>query len=446
MNNKNKHYILISAAIVVLLMCFYSCEKIFEVDPQRLYDSIYDPSAVKYSTLDQSMVLYLDHSTCVIDANQNSLVFKALKGQLGLYADTLCLIKGQDFEYKPNTEKSATSTVVYNIINGISQDFNYADIGRAVDKICNGNSQAILITDCEYFDKNKKNQDGFPYLSGAFKDWLQKGYVVYIVTEPYLEKNKEKKRFYFFFTDDKMNAPISSNMLNELQHLLQNGTCQLFKLTNSDIYVQRQGKMFSNDLDISDVTQQGSFQYVELYDSWNTIREYVMKLNKYGDPLENDEGTGNAQPVPLVQNLFFNDGNNYFIDDVEIIATNITTQYLALDNPDITPTITDISEGFRIDKDALLNNQLNLFLTDKIFKFLDAEHGGNLIRLDFVVTKAGLQDYDPAMFMWKSLYNNDSAICVAKSIENVLYDANIVPMSKDRRVIHTLFIKTEAYK
>jgi hypothetical protein len=373
-----------------------------------------------------------------------------LKGQLGLYTDTLCLVKGSELEIIPNTDKSPTSTDVFNIINGIKQDIPFADIGLALYNICNSASQAIFITDCEYFDKTGKNQDEFPYLSGAFKNWLAKGYVIYIVTEPYQEKHQgrayDKKRFYFVFTDDKLEAPISNNMLNELRALNNDNLFNIFKLTNSDIFVHRQDKMFSEDLDISDVEQKGNFEYVELYDEWNTIREYVMKLDEYGEPLENDEGTGKANPVPLVQNLGFNDGENYIIADVEVVATNITAQYAALEDETVTPSVIRIPDGFAIDKDALKNNTLNVFVTEKAFKYLNDEYGANLIRIDFAVTRAGLKPYDADMFIWQSLYNHGKATCVSKSIENVLHDVDVVPTSNDRKVIHTVFLKTQAYK
>lgn len=85
---------------------FTSCgHKYLEVDKQILQTKIYEPTAIKYQSLHQSTVLYLDHSTCVIDARRNSNVFKKLLGQLGLYTDTLCLIKKDILEKIPNTDK-----------------------------------------------------------------------------------------------------------------------------------------------------------------------------------------------------------------------------------------------------------------------------------------------------------------------------------------------------
>jgi len=428
--------------IVIAVLIFCGCSRIyFEVDTQLLQAKIYDPTAVKYEGLQPNTVLYLDHSTCVIDARQHSKVFNALRPQLGQYSDTLQLIKGNEFETIP---LNRSDNKVFDVLQTIQADIPNADILKAVEMICNDNQQAILITDCEFF-RGGLVHDQDPYLSEPFKNWIAQGYCIYIVVEPYQEKKKgklcDKKRFYFIFSDDRMETPISHNLLYEIEPLLQDSLCKLYHLTNSDIFVQRKGKdMVAEDLTFT-VEDHNGFEFVDISDDWNSIREFVMKLDQYGELLYSEK------PVPLLKNLVFNNGEDYFIDDVEIVATNITSQYLALEDSTIKTNNIDMSEGFKLDKIALKNHKLNVFLTEKIFDFLINEYDGNLIRLDFVITKVGLQDnFNYDMFTWQSLYNNEKAICVAKSIDNVLRDIEVVPTNKDRRIIHTVFIKTEAYK
>jgi hypothetical protein len=437
----------ISTALVVLF--FARCgNRVLEVDIDKLREKIYEPTAVKYQPLERSTILYLDHSTCVIDARQNSRVFNALRSQLGQYSDSLCLIKGTALEKIP---LDRSNNQVFQVLQTIQQDIPYADILQAVEQICYGNQQAILITDCEFI-KGGLCHDVDPYLLEPFAHWLEKGHVIYVVTEPYQEKNKgkvfDKNRFYFIFSDDRMEAPISHNLLNEIQPLLYDSICKLYKLTNSDISVQRTSKMFAEDLDISDVTEVDNFQYVEILSDWNTIREYVMKLDKYGEPLPDENGGSSFEKaIPFIENLTFNNGENYVITDVEIVATDITAQYVALEDLTVTPNGTNISEGFAIDKDALKENKLNVFVTDKIFNLLSNEFGGNLIRLDFVIMQAKVKDYDSDMFTWQSIYNNpEKAICVSLSIKNVLSDMGVLPTTANRRVIHTVFLKTQSYK
>jgi predicted transcriptional regulator with HTH domain len=436
---KWKNYFL-TANILILLFCGSCGCPVLEVDLVQLEEKIYEPSAIRYKTLASSTVLYLDHSTCVVDARQNSPVFNALRPQLGQYSDTLCLIKGSVLESIP---LNRSDNEVFRILQTIQQDIPYSDILKAVEQICSSNQQAILITDCEFI-KDNLCHDSDPYLSEPFKRWLQRGYVIYIVTEPYQEKTRgrtyDKKRFYFIFTDERIGAPISHNMLNELRPFI-NSKVSVFKLINSDLQVKRNGEMFSEDLDISDVEQKNGFEYVEINNDWDEIREYVMKLDKYDEPLPDEN------PLPLIKNLVFNDGENYVIRDVEVVASNITSQYLALSDSlneaETVPETVDISDGFMIDKEALQANKLNVMLTNKIFNHLEC--GGNLIRLDFVITQVELKPYDANIFTWQSLYNPTEAICVAKSIDNALRDIEVVPTYKDRRVIHTVFLKTQSY-
>lgn len=432
---------------VVILILFASiatwfggCKsKYFEVNSDTLQEKIFDPSIVKLEDLESSTVLYLDHSTCVIDANQNSSVFKALRPNLGQYSDTMVLIKGKEFDTIPlNRQENKIAEVLVSI----SQDIPFADIRSTIFSICDDNHQAILITDCESYS-NGLFLDLEAYMSEPFKNWIKRGHSIYIVVEPYKERYRgrdwDKNRFYFFFSNDRMQAPISHNMLSQIENLLQNGVCKLYKLTNSDFSVQREGNnMVAEDLTFT-VEDMNGFQFVAIDDTWDDIREYVMKLDKYG------ELTPNEEPLPLIKNLIFNDGDNYIITDVEVTATNITARYLALEDSSITPNDIDISKGFALDKIALQDHKLNVILTEEIFNLLTNEYGGNLIRLDFVVTNTKLKDYDTGIFKWQSLHQNDTAICVSKSIENVLTDIEIIPTNKDERVIHTVFIKTEAY-
>lgn len=434
----NKFYLILICAFSTII--FVSCsDSYFEVDKQILQSEIYKPTAIKHQILQQNTVLYLDHSTCVTDARKNSKVFNSLIGQLGLYTDTLCLIKKDNLEKTPNTDKSPTSTDVFNIINGISDDIKFADIGKAVDDISKNNSQAILITDFEYFDKNSRNQDLFPYLSGAFKGWLQRGYSIYFITEPYKENQNDKKRFYVIFTDDRLQAPISDLLRVEIKDFLAGGVCTWFKMTNSDIRVESPKSDYINPNLTTSIEYLDGFELITIDDPWDAIREFVMKLDKYGEPVTGEN------PEPLITNLIFNNGENYKISDIQIVATNITEKYLALEDSTIQSHEINVSDAFILDKEALKNYKINVLLTDKIFSegyLWGKEYGGNLIRLDFVIKQIELNPINLNDFEWQSIWSPNRAICVSKSIDNAVRDVNVIPSASDRNVIHTIFIKT----
>lgn len=406
----------------------------------------YEKSSTKKSEiLDQKTVLYLDHSTCVIDAVNNSNVWKAVFPNFTQYTDELVLIKGSDFE---RIELERDENKVEATLKRIDKDIPWADIDKAVKEIVNGNNQAILISDFEAFDSGNgilatKTRDLVPYLSPWLKIWLEKGFSIYIITEPYKEiyngRSVDKKRFYFIFTDEKLDAPISANVKNEIDSLINNGTCQLFKMTNSDISVESpKSDISANDLDFS-VEYGNGFDFVSIENSWDDIREYVMKLDIYGEPIPEEE------KQPILKNFKLNHGVNYKVENIKVIATNITADFVEQKKK---ISGMDISEAFVVDEIDFKKNLINIFVTDKIFSnnFLTADHGGNLIRLDFVIDQISLQPYDKTIFEWLSLYKSETAICVSKSIENALLDVNVIPSNEKRKLIHTVFIKTASYK
>jgi len=425
---------------IAITLGFSGCKTggYLEVDQGLLQDEIYQSTAVQYEDLQPSTVLYLDHSTCIIDAVANSPVFRALRPNLGQYCDTLVLIKRTEFEAIP-LRRDANE--VSRALQTIKEDISFADIREAAFRISRDNQQAILISDCESYYNNIW-LDFEPYFTEPFINWLKKGHSIYIIVEPYQENYKkavyQKKRFYFLFTDNKMAAPISVNMLAQLQPLQGTGAFSVFKMTNSDILVKREGEMIEQDLEF-EIVENAGYEYVSINNTWDNIREYIMKLDEYGEPLPQEK------PLPIIKNLIFNDGENYLLGEVEVKAYNITSQYVALTDSAVTPSVTDISDAFKIDPEAFAEHKLNVLLTDKIFNSLTDEFGGNLIRLDFVIKNAGLKPYDADIFTWQSMFQNGQAICVSKSVENALLDIGVVPMCKDRRVIHTVFIKTEQY-
>ncbi len=440
------------ASIIIAIPFASCCCKYLDVDKQILQTKIFEPTETKYKSLQQTTVLYLDHSTCVIDAVKNSDVFKAVRPNLGQYCDTLRLIKGNSYESIPLNRKE---NKVSEVLETINTDISFADIRSAIFNICNDNQQAILISDCESY-ANGRFLDLEPYMSEPFKTWLGKGHSIYIITEPYQEKYRgntyDKKRFYIIFTDDKLQAPISNVVIAEIQGFVEKGICTWYKMTNSDIGVEIPKEELVNRNLTFNVDYLNGFELISIDDSWDAIREYVMKLDKYGEPIPEEESE------PLISNLILNGGNNYKINDIQILATNITSKYLSIDTiavdnlkldiSSVNPTEINVSDGFILDKEALKDNKINVLLTDKIFTtnyFYGNEYGGNLIRLDFVITQVDLKPYESNVFDWKSIWSNDNAICVSKSIDNAMRDVNVIPTSFNRRIIHTIFLKMESY-
>jgi hypothetical protein len=432
--------VFVSIALISLTGCTF---KILEVEFEDV-KTIYDKTKIEDSLLERKTTLYLDHSTSIIDAVKNSKVWNALFPNFTQYSDELVLIKGSEFE---RIELDSNNNKVEEALKRIDVDIAWADIEKAVQEICKGNNQAILVSDFEAFDKSsgsleKRTQDLVPYLSPWLKMWLEKGFSVYIIAEPYIENYKgkvwNKKRFYFVFSDDRLEAPISSNIKSQLGSLSQDGTFTLYKMTNSDIKVQSpKSDMSDNALDFS-VDYGKGFDFISIESSWNDIREYVMKLDNYGESIPEED------KQPILRNFSFNNGENYKIENIKILATNITSNFID-DNQGFQDK--DISDAFIVDDNALNSNKLNVYLTDKIFTdgYLSSDLGGNLIRMDFIIDEVSIKSYDNTIFEWPSLHKNQTAICVSKSIENALLDLNVIPTNDRRKIIHTVFLKTATY-
>lgn len=432
-------------SVSFLFMFLTGCNgEILEISFDEIETTFEKSEAKNRKILDQKTVLYLDHSSCVIDAVNNSDVWKAVFPNFTQYTDELVLIKGSDFE---RIELERNENKVETTLKRIDKDIPWADIDKAVQEIVKGNNQAILVSDFEVFDSGmgtltSKTRDLVPYLSPWLKSWIERGFSIYIITEPYKESYNgrlvDKKRFYFIFTDDKLEAPISDNVQSQIDNLIKNGTCQLFKMTNSDISViSPKSDISANDLDFS-VEYGNGFDFISIENSWDEIRNYVMKLDEYGEPIPEEE------KQPFVKNFKLNHGERYKVENIKVIATNITADFVT-EKKKISGK--NISAAFIIDQKAMKKNLINVYLTDKIFAndFINAEYGGNLIRLDFVIDQISLQPYDKMIFEWPSLYINEQAICVSKSIENALLDVNVIPSNEKRKLIHTVFIKTAKY-
>lgn len=443
---KIKFFKLYFVSLLILVLSGCIPDELIEISLEEIKTTFEKSKVEDKKILGQKTVLYLDNSTCVIDAVNNSDVWKAGFPNFTQYTNELILIKGSEFE---SIELDRKDNKIETTLKRIDKDIPWADIDKAVQEIVKGNNQAILISDFEAFDSGtgtltSKTRDLVPYLSPWLKSWIERGLSIYIITEPYKESYNgrlvDKKRFYFIFTDDKLDAPISANVQSQIDHLIKNGTCQLFKLTNSDISVVSPEKkeIFSNDLDF-EFTKGVDFDFISIESSWDEIREYVMKLDKYNEPIPEEE------KQPFVKNFKLNHGVNYKVENIKVIATNITADFVA-NKKSIKGK--DVSSAFVVDKNALKKNLINVYLSDKIFTndFLNAEHGGNLIRLDFVIDQVSIQPYNKTIFEWVSLYKNEPAICVSKSIENVLTDLEVVPSNEKKRLIHTVFINTASYE
>jgi len=468
---------IIAIYLSFVLSVFTGCGKtIYEVDAESRLALLQEFTSQRHAMqLDQSngAVMYVDASTVFSDAEKNSDIYKAMKSQMYQYIGTLVFIKGQGFE---ETECNRQRQTLFNALESMkviverTDPYKYADIQKAVENICDGNRQGMIITDFEFYKPDETNKgkvwaphDKDPYLSESFIKWLNKGYQIDILTEPYIEKYKGKeylkKRFYVFFTDPEDEAPISTTMIGQVKQYLVKGDptighCNLVTVKNTDLSISRKNESNSCDSEISIKTYPIDGYPCELNEidaSWEDIKQYVMKLDKFNKPIKDDEDG----PLPLIDGLIVNNGINYSVTNLSWHATNITKPFMVEQEKEDSLTFDtmeewDLTDAFTVEMNE--NNEVAVYLTPKILasKHLYGEKGGfrgNLIRLDIDIDQCLVKEFDKEAFQWKSLwkdYQGQEATCVSLSIDNALKDISVAPTTKDRKHLYTVFIQTQS--
>lgn len=303
--------------LIICITLVSSCDTTerYEVDIDELQNiySLTKPT----STLVSDIELYVDYSTCVIEAVSNSAFFSSIRPRITGANPTLFAIKGPVI-----SEISSDKDIVNQELNKITE-ISYADINGAVDKICNQNKQAILITDGEYWTNPEGERIDLPYMKDSFIKWINKGRVIQVISESYQEsyrgKKHSKKRFYFFFTDDK----LENNIYEEISKAdgFKSADVDFFKMTNSDIKVNRSISVNSNLNSKIDTTK--IFDFIEIDNHWKDIYNFVILVT-------DDDGNQVEGGNPLIENIKIEnyDLSNYKINELELKAYNISDQYL----------------------------------------------------------------------------------------------------------------------
>lgn len=445
-------------AIIIVLLC-QSCNnssvEISLEDNDPIIEKLYKAPLGNKLDEDKGTVLYCDASAVLMDAKANSSIYKAMRSQMNQYIETLVSINGCKFD---TVECNKSEQKIHDALDDLMEK-DGANIQMAIENICSGNRQGMLITDFEfvkmYGKKIIKCYDTDPYLTNAFIEWISKGYQIDFLVEPYNERKDLKNRFYVFFTDPNSDAPITNTMLSQVKNFMvksnpQPGQCCLFTLNASDYGIRANGvNSCHEEIDMEEIDSKlANSKTYSISSSWKEIREYIMKLDEHEDTIEEET------PIPLIDNLSIVQGNNYSITGVRVHATNISKSYLKaageeVNNPD---EIWDISDAFdvKITKD----NKIKVFLKKEIFKdkhlySKDDGFSGNLIRIEFYVNDFVTNEYDSSVFEWTSCRpqtqtKGQTANCVSLSIDNALKDVKVVPKSDKHKILYTIFLQTES--
>lgn len=454
---KNSIHLSIILITVLNLFCT-SCNKKESIDITteenvKILKSFLQGDDSKSLDAKEGTVFYADASAVLLDAMKNSSVYDAMKGQISQYVTDLVFIEGDNFD---TIKCDRSEQTLFNALSlrAKKKQTLHADILKSIENICEGDRQGMIITDFEQ-QKNGNWMDCNPYLSEQFKNWLQKGYQIDFIIEPYNEGKDLKKRFYVFFTDPTDNVSINHTMINQVQKFIDDTTCVLLSVNAKDYRMDCSDEENSSSSEIS--IEMADFKSPNVYscvinDSWDDIKENLMKLDRHDQPIEEET------PKPLIDNLKIVDGSTYCINNIVLKATNISKPFmmkidssLEMNNPDEIYDISDafdikITKGKKIEVYVNKNilNERHLFSTNDGFV-------GNLIKLEFVVSDNGFttKSYDFSQLEWVSARpgtKGKTANCVSLSLNNALTDVNVVPSAPQNRVLYTIFIQTESFK
>jgi hypothetical protein len=436
MNKKISFFGSLLLIAVVLLLLLTNCDKTtrYEVEKEKL-NKIYTSTVKPKIELNKEVHLYIDYSKCMRDAVDNSTFFQSIRARLTTgIRPTLFAIKGT------NIEQITTDGDLINQQLNLLDEVSAANIRQAAEDITNGNNQAILITDGEYWTNEIGERLDFPYMLEPFKRWVNKGFSIHFIVEDYTERHKgrpfNKKRFYIFFTDDK----IENNVYQEISkdvNLDQFGL-KKFKLTNSDLKLRKNTIINANLSFEIDTTS--DYDICEIFDSWEDIYEFII----FG---KDDEGNIIPSGYPLIENISLSkEMENYIIEDIDLKAYNISEVYL--DSVQNNALISEIKDGILIDKELFKKDgSISIHLNDKIEKYLFKKNEcENLLRIDIIINNARLKPAVAELFSWNAMLRPGVNVSVFESVKQTLDNQDVNLAKQNNGIIYTIFIKTPEYK
>jgi len=418
---------------------------------------------------EDDLALYVDYSTCIAQAmgtNQTpvSRFYQAMVPTISNATKSYWSIKGDAI-----TKESLDSGGVYTLLRSVTE-VNYADLASAVNKIAGGKTEAILLTDGEFYEQTiVKDNPNNPYMAPAIETWLKRGHDIYVFSEPYTEyyhgNPYEKKRFYFLFTDTRLKDNIFDRVRKNVRfenypdvkyyHLTANNPT--LKTTNTAF------ESSSTPHKLLECTPEGHGSY-EIQDwslmDWKNIGKYILQAY--------DEKTGELIPdgEPVISGLKLDknfQGGCYRIEDIDLVVSNINEEYTAFVDSiyaglkpyqiaDIIPVQLSPAEHFmKLDKDEFIKHgDINIHFDVQNFnpEILDGKPY-NYFKID-VVVKAFINNFShnpmaESIFEFQSIDKpGETNRSIAESIKQAVSKTDIAGMIQGK-TIYTIYVRSNKY-
>ena len=394
-----------------------------------------------------ALALYVDYSNCIAEG-QHSRFFQAFEPSLTASAKQYFAVKGKNIE-----PHAADST--YALLRTID-NVPFADLKTAAERIANGNTEGVLLTDGEYYEPTvTKGNDNNPYLAEAFKTWLKKGHDIFIFVEPYEElvgaRSVQKKRFYFLFTDQRLPDNIYNRVKQSVRLEDFPGTSEFhFSVHAPFLYSPGSKGMQADELLSAKVIKTaGNYEVQDWEAGWEDDIEpmLVNGENEEGEKLEN------GKPFETGLRVDRNCLGGYRIDHLTAKVSNVNQPYTdfctakeekSQPEKEIEPAE---CEGFVkvADEKFSANGIVNLTFAGDLYNPDEALDGDpfNYTKIDLFATDISpMTNVYLPLFTFESLtHPGEQNVSVGASIEQCL----INPEIKERILktpIYTLYIKS----
>ena len=427
---------LIRAICIASMIGIGSCKSPtqFTVDEKSIME-FHAKTDSAINRLDSHVNLFIDYSTCMVEAVKSSKFFSQIRPRITGLNPTLYGIKGDKIEM------ISSDNVSVNVELNKITEYPYADLIHAFSQICDTNNQAILITDGEYWTPGIGEMTDIPYFKDPLVKWLSKGYEVYVYVEdynePYHGRLYSKKRCYFVFSDDN----LKNNIFQELKRAFPvspvSSTLKLYKLSGRDFLLG--GKLVVYDQIESTLITEKGFTALDIGSDWGNLDMYVLNATNA------DDGTSVAGGNYLIRGLKITPypDSVYTFPELDIKVYNVSENYLD-STKEVNLESCEAKDLFILDKELYKGTGEIGIKMSKNYSNSLSEETENLLRIDIVAkeTKKRLNMED---FIWQSLSGKATNISIYQSILQTIEDQAIDP-ARSGKPLYTIYLKTKAYK
>lgn len=439
-------------ATFALALMFVSCCKETTPSDTKHIEAFHLANFYQSASLleEDNLALYVDYSKCIAEGMKSSPFYIRLVPSFVEAAKSYYSIKGDSIKKEEPTD---TYNRLLNIV-----EVNYADLKSAAEMIANGNTEAALLTDGEYYNPTKAGANpNNPYLAKAFKTWMKKGHDIFILSEPYVEfyhgQPYNKKRFYFLFTDSRLKNNIFER-ITQTAKLEEFPDVQLFHLSADHPNVMAEGNSAKpNEMLAADITPYGSFEIQDWTIDWKGINNFIMGAvdQQTGNPLPNGDVVISGLKVD--RNSF----GGYKITDIDVKVFDMNAEYMDFytrkeAKEKVGPLDTELTEcpNFlmvdhkEFSRHGIINLYFDIMNLDNAF--LKYGNPNNYFKIDFFITQVeNVFSKYSSMFTF-DLLGQPGVInsSVVTSVEQCLVDKDLQNQMK-HSPFYTIYVKSNKY-